>query len=942
MRLPLILLAGLLLLGQCLAAGGQETSPGQPSLKWSELEPIPNRVGLAGPIVGTQGDVLLFAGGANFPDGPPWHPRPNRVLSRKKYRDQIYCLDADVEKWIQVTTPLESAFAYGSSISTEEGILVFGGQFEEVDEKSGQSIVVYLDQVIRLSVSKGSDGSIEVSQSTDWKGKPLPRLPFATSSLVAGKVGDSIYLLSGETQSEFPSEFWRLDLSDESLSIEKVAPFPGPRRGFAIGVVQNDGRENCFYVFSGRNRTDGQFRLLRDSWKFVPSENRWVELGEVKTSGDQKGRCVMAGFAVPVGANHILIGGGDDEVFFQLNVELPNQISAAESESNAELVRQLTAKRLSLLDRHPGFERDLLCYNTITNAYYKIGDFPIATRTSTDRENRIELETGSHVTTTAVKWNGKILIPSGEIAPGVRSPRIWALEIVPNEHGLGWINWCVMVAYLSILVGMGFYFAKGNQSSSDYFLAGGRVPWWAAGLSVFATMLSAITYLSIPARAYGTDWTYFVVNLGIPLVCILVMVYYLPFYRRLKLTSAYEYLEARFHWSLRIFGALTFVAFQFGRMGIVVLLPAMAISAVTGISVYICIITMGVLATLYTTLGGVEAVIWTDVLQTVVLFGGAIAAVVIVANQIDGGLVGIWKSASSDGKLDLVHRWHNHDLSWAKDGILVIAIGAIFSNLLPYSSDQAVVQRYLTVKDERAARKAIWTNAIMCLPASFLFYLVGASLYAFFQQHPQALAPIEKPDQVFPWFFFFQMPTGLAGLVFAGVLAAAMSSLDSSMHSIATVVSKDFYQRFLPNRSDSELLRFAKSLTVVLGVIGTAAACAMASYDIKYLLDLFLNIVGILLGPLAGLFALGIFFPRCNSLHAWVGVLVSAGLLLLVNRLFPFDSFGDALVHPLVNGGIAMVACLVSAWFASIVVPMKGAIASELTYFSGGQEMRSP
>lgn len=913
--------------------GQDSLKPGQPTLDWQELDAIPNETGLAGPVVGVHRGTLIVGGGANFPNGVPWHQGDDGTASLKTYHDVIYLKPSADQPWQTSDVLLPQKMAYAASISTPEGILVLGGQrerHEAVEDGSVTTSMVYLDTIHRVSW----DGN-DVQVDGQYSGKPLPPLPNPTTSLVAGLIGSQLYVLAGETEQGAKSSFWVMDLAADELRFIEAPSFPGSDRGFAISAVQSDGRESCLYVFSGRSKNSGTFELFTDAWKYVPSESNWVSLGEIQIGESSQGRCLMAGFGAPYGANHILLGGGDQETFRKLNIEMVADIQAARDRGDESSAQQMEESRLELLDNHPGFDRDVFAFNAVTNAYYKIGEFPERSRTSTSPGQPAELATGSHVTTTAVIWNGKLVVPSGEIAPGVRSPSVWAMRVAPVERGLGLTNWIVMGTYLALLVGIGLYFSKGNRSSDDYFLAGGRVPWWAAGLSVFATMLSAITYISIPARAYGTDWSYFLVAMGIPLACVLVVFFYLPHFRKLKLTSAYQYLEARFHWSLRIFGALTFVGFQFGRMGIVVLIPALALSAVTGLNVYFCIVTMGVLATAYTVMGGVEAVIWTDVLQTVVLFGGAIAAIVIVACSIDGGFAAIWSYADEHNKLALVRNWHQHDLSWTKDGILVLLIGALFSNLLPYSSDQAVVQRYMTVKDDRAARKAIWTNAVMCIPASFLFYMVGASLFVFFSQQPESLAPIAKSDQVFPWFFFFQMPAGLAGLVFAGVLAAAMSSLDSSMHSIATVLSKDFYQRFNPEVEDQKLLKFAKSMTVILGVIGTVSACVMASTDIKYLLDLFLDFVGVLLGPLGGLFALGIFVRRCAAFHAWVAVIVSTGLLLLVNGFLPLEGASQRWVHPLVNGGVAMGACVLVGWLLSVLIPMKSRVVQTVKLGAG-------
>ena len=319
---------------------------------------------------------------------------------------------------------------------------------------------------------------------------------------------------------------------------------------------------------------------------------------------------------------------------------------------------------------------------------------------------------------------------------------------IPAPQAFGTANGVVLVVYLVLLIGMGLYFTRRAASTRDFFLAGGRIPWWAAGVSIFATMLSAITYLSIPATVYATDWTRFLLNMGIPLVAPLVIFFYLPFYRRLRVTSAYEYLERRFSVSVRLLGSLSFILFQLGRMGVVLLLPALALSAVTGLNLFVCIVLMGVLSTLYTVLGGMEAVIWTDVLQVIVLVGGALAALVIITNDLPGGWGQIIEEAAARDKLKLI----NPGWDLTRDSLAVIVVGMVFANLLPYTTDQAVVQRYLTTSSEKTARRAIWTGALLAVPASVLFFFLGTALFVFYLHHPAGPPALEKPEQLFTVF----------------------------------------------------------------------------------------------------------------------------------------------------------------------------------------------
>ena len=483
--------------------------------------------------------------------------------------------------------------------------------------------------------------------------------------------------------------------------------------------------------------------------------------------------------------------------------------------------------------------------------------------------------------------------------------------LAQKAGSFGLANSMVLGVYLALLVAMGIYFARRASTVQDFFLAGGRMPWWAAGLSIFATMLSAITYLSIPATAYASDWTRFLLNMGIPLIAPIVIFFFLPFYRKLRVISAYEYLENRFDVSLRLLGSASFILFQLGRMGIVVLLPALALSAVTGLNLFLCIALMGLLSTLYTVLGGMEAVIWTDVVQVVVLVGGALAALGIIVADLPGGVGQIIAEAAEHDKWNLINPgWDLHS-----DSLFVILLGMVFVNLLPYTTDQAVVQRYMTTPTEQSARSAIWTGALFAVPASILFFFLGTALFVFYQNFPDQLTTLEKPDQLLPWFIVREMPAGLGGLVIAGVFAAAMSSLDSSIHSITTAVTTDFFKRFRPDREEKQWLSLARRIVLILGILGTASAMLISTLDLQELWSLFLDITGLFLGTLGGLFILGVFTRRTTPIHAWIGALASAAALA-------YCTFFTS-INGLLFGAIGTLTCVGIGWLSSWIVRRK-------------------
>jgi SSS family solute:Na+ symporter len=308
-----------------------------------------------------------------------------------------------------------------------------------------------------------------------------------------------------------------------------------------------------------------------------------------------------------------------------------------------------------------------------------------------------------------------------------------------------------------------------------------------------------------------------------------------------------------------------------------------------------------------------------------VLFGGALLALGVIAGSLEGGLGEVVATGLAQEKLRLVDpRW-----DWTGSALGVILLAALFNNLVPYTTDQAVVQRYLTTVDERRAASAVWSGTFLALPASILFFGMGTALFAFYRAHPERLNPLGPSDQVFAWFIVQELPTGLSGLLIAGVFAAAMSSLDSSMNSVATTVTTDFYRRFRPGADDRRCLALARGLTVLLGALAAGVALWLASAGVQSLFDQMLEIVGLLGGTLAGLFALGIFSRRASAAGALVGAVASLTLLSWV--AFATDLSG------LLYATVAVVSCVTVGWFASLVLPRSTRPLDGLTIHTVGK-----
>ena len=483
-----------------------------------------------------------------------------------------------------------------------------------------------------------------------------------------------------------------------------------------------------------------------------------------------------------------------------------------------------------------------------------------------------------------------------------------------DDKGFSPIDLLVMVLYFAALIFIGFYFSKRQKSSDDYFKGGQRIPWWAAGLSLFATSLSAITFMSIPAKSYATDWSYILFNSGIVLICPVIIYLFIPYFRKLNISTAYEYLEVRFNYATRLICSLAFIVYQVGRMGVVLYLPSIAIHIVTGMDIFLCIALMGVFSIIYTRMGGIEAVVWTDALQTIILLGGALFAAVHILSSTGLGFSGTFEAAVESGKFYLGST--KFDLTNAS--MWTVLIATIFTNLTTYGTDQSMVQRYLTTNSEKAARRSVITNAVVAVPATLIFFTIGTLLFVFYKTHPESLSvTMENTDAIFPLYIYRNLPTGVTGLLISGIFAAAMSTLSGSMNSAATAYVVDIRPRLLGRKETDKTreLKVAKAATLVIGVLSLLFACLMATWNIDSLWDEFNKILGLVLGCMGGLFFLGMVTKRANSVGALAGMAVSVVVQFIVAKYTP--------VYLLLYTTVGFIVCFVVGYVVSLVFPGK-------------------
>lgn len=432
-----------------------------------------------------------------------------------------------------------------------------------------------------------------------------------------------------------------------------------------------------------------------------------------------------------------------------------------------------------------------------------------------------------------------------------------------------WIDYAIVLASLLAAIGMGLYFAHRQKDTSTYFAGGGKIPAWAVGMSIFATLISSVTFLAYPGAAYEGNWILLVQGLMVPIVLVALIGVIVPLFRKVIRLSTYEYFERRFGLFARLYSSFAFTLGHFSKSGTVFFLVSMALATFLHIDIYTIVIVLGVTIIILTLMGGMEAIVWMDVVQGTLLIGGGIICVVLLLFLPDGGPTEVFRIAGEYHKIDFgPYDWDLTQLTF-----LVMVLNGIFYALQKYGTDQTIVQRYLTAKNDREAKRAAYIGVFMSVPIWAMFMFIGTALFAFY--HATGAPPLPegiKADEVFPYFISNELPVGVRGLIIAALAAAAISSLDADLNCISAIAVQDYYVRFRKNSTDRQQLRFGKQMVVIAGAGAVGVALLYISWGGEGVLGALFSLYAIFSAGIVGIFLLGLFSRRANKQGLYIGI----------------------------------------------------------------------
>ncbi len=806
----------------------------------------------------------------------------------------------DTSKW-PATESAPGAFAG----TTGGALLVFGGESASDEARvlplttgaTWQSVPAPFARAWG-AVAQGTDDLIAVGGIQDGKisasvdrlrwadGKlahtALPALPVPLAGAGAALIKQKLYVTGGLralNADRAENALYVLDLSAATPAWRELEPLPGPGRFLATVTSQYD----FLQVFGGRevvSAADGSrtYRAIAETWFYraVPLEAT-VRRGWIPAVPSPVAFAAAA--AAPTGQAHVYVLSGDESPLVSSPFALDTAASA-------------TARPVRL-------------FHVITDAWVDTG--------------------------VALPGVRPTAVPGPDAATLVfaayGSTSVSNLTAIRRVRDLAWIDYVVIAAYFGLLAGIGWYFSHQKESSSEYSLGGRKVQWWAAGISMFATGASAISFMAIPALAFATNlvWT-------LPIL-IYVAGYFVqahiifPLLRRLQITSTYEYLEQRFNVPLRLIASGQAILFlTFGRAAVVLVLPAIAIATTTGLNVFVSVLVMGALTTVYTAIGGYKAVIWTEVFQGILKFFAPIAMIGVVIYSLPGGV----KEFISVGK-----EYHKFDIAlitWdvTVPALWIMVLSAFIACTVQLAGDQPMIQRVFSAP-EHEVRRVAFMNVLCGILISFVVTILGLAIFAFFRAHPGLLDAGTQNDQIVPLFATQGLPAGLAGVVIAAIFASAMATVASNMNSVSTLFVEDFYVRWRPGVPDARRLFVLKFSAYLVGAIGTVMALLLAALPIKSMMVVWSQVSALLGGGIVGVYTLGMLTTRANGVGAVSGAIASVIVALSIKLFTP--------LHWSTYLPIAIGSCLIVGYAVSLLFSSQKKDLTGLTVFTPRQKI---
>ena len=450
-------------------------------------------------------------------------------------------------------------------------------------------------------------------------------------------------------------------------------------------------------------------------------------------------------------------------------------------------------------------------------------------------------------------------------------------------QGFTKIDLIILIAYLSAVLFAGLHFSKREMKGKEYFKGDGTVPWWVTSVSIFATLLSPISFLSLAGNSYAGTWIMWFAQLGMLVAIPFTIRFFLPIYSKLGIDTAYHYLEIRFKSKgLRILGAVMFIIYQVGRMSIIMYLPCMVLSKLMGVNVNILIIIMGVIAIIYSYTGGLKSVLWTDFIQGAVLLVGVTFGLIYLLVHINGGMGAVVEQLANNHKFLAVDQ-PLFDANIFRDSIFLLIVGAGLNTMGSYVSSQDIVQRFTTTTDTKQLNKMMVANGCLSIFIATVFYLIGTGLYVFYQVQGNMLPPAAQQDQIFASWIAFELPVGVTGILLAAIYAAAQSTLSTGLNSVASSWTLDIQARINKKElSFEKQTKIGQNVSLIVGIFAIVVAIVLAHGGVKSAYEWFNGFMGLVLGILVGTFVLGAFTKVANKFGATLAFIAASCVMVYI------------------------------------------------------------